>query len=95
MHKERADRKNLEASIGEQYIIDPDTGLHVFVKGKDFYPDTTPDKTVDDVFMDIKNKYPAMTDDVAAKLAMATMSGKYNVQESDYPINANNYNYST
>jgi hypothetical protein len=92
MHKERAQRKNLEASIGEQYVIDPDTGLHVFVKGKDFYPDTTPDKSVDDIYMDMMNKHPEMDPNVAAKLAMAKMSGKYNVQESDWPVNTQNYN---
>jgi hypothetical protein len=95
MHKERADRKNLEASIGEQYIIDPDTGLHVFVKGKDFYPDTTPEKTVDDIYAEIIQKHPTMDPTIAAKLAMARRSGKYTVEESDYPVNTNNYNYST
>jgi hypothetical protein len=92
MHKERAQRKNLEASIGEQYVIDPDTGLHVFVKGKDFYPDTTPDKSVDDIYMDMMQRHPEMDPNIAAKLAMAKMSGKYNVQESDWPVNTQQYN---
>jgi hypothetical protein len=92
MHKERAQRKNLEASIGEQYVIDPDTGLHVFNKGKDFYPDTTPDMDVDDIYTEMMNKHPEMDPNVAAKLAMAKMSGKYSVQESDWPVNTQNYN---
>jgi hypothetical protein len=92
MHKERAQRKNLEASIGEQYIIDPDTGLHVFVKGKDYYPDTTPETSVDDVYMEMMRKHPTMDPNVAAKLAMAKMSGKYQVQDADWPVNIQNYN---
>jgi len=91
MHTERANRKNLEASIGEQYIIDPDTGLHVFVKGKDFYPDNSAAMTVDDVYAEIIRKRPGIDQNIAAKLAMARMSGKYDIQESDFPAKAKQY----
>lgn len=91
MHRERANRKNMEAVIGEQYRIDPNTGLHVFVKGKDFAPDTTPTKTVDDRFAEIKQAHPGISDDAAVKLAMAEFSGKYNVQSVNPPINSQQY----
>lgn len=92
MHQERAKRRNLEMSIGEQYRIDPNTGLRVFVKGKDFSPDTSNTQTVDDRFAEIKRKHPGMSDDAAVKLAMAEFSGKYNVQTlENQPYNPNNY----
>lgn len=91
MHQERAKRRNLEMSIGEQYRIDPNTGLRVFVKGKDFSPDTSPTATVDDRYAEIKRKHPGITDEAAVKLAMAEFSGKYNVQQRDEPYNADNY----
>lgn len=87
MHRERANRKNMEKVIGDQYRIDPNTGLHVFVQGKDFAPDTTQTKTVDDRFAEIKNAHPGISDDAAVKLAMAEFSGKYNVQAINPPIN--------
>ena len=91
MHQERAKRRNLEMSIGEQYRIDPNTGLRVFVKGKDFSPDTTETKTVDDRYAELKRKHPSMSDDAAVKLAMAEFSGKYQVQSTDEEYNPNNY----
>jgi hypothetical protein len=91
MHQERAQRRNLEMSIGEQYRIDPNTGLRVFVKGKDFFPDTSADTTVDDRFAEIMRKHPGMSEDAAVKLAMAEFSGKYNIQSSDAPYDERNY----
>jgi hypothetical protein len=85
MWQERADRLNLEATIGEQYAKDPNTGVHEFIKGKDFGPTNAPAKTVDDRYAEIKIKHPGMTDDIAAKLAMAEFSGKYDVQSVANP----------
>ena len=85
MWQERADRLNLEATIGEQYAKDPNTGVHEFIKGKDFGPTNAASKTVDDRYAEIKIKHPGMTDEIAAKLAMAEFSGKYDVQSVANP----------
>ena len=81
MHTERANRKNLEASIGEQYVIDPDTGMHVFVKGKDFGPEGGNENTADDLYAQIKRKHPGMSDDLAYKFAVGQVQGKYELLE--------------
>jgi len=88
MWQERADRLNIERTIGEQYAIDPNTGLIDFQKGKDFGPSMGGQKTVDDRYAEIKSKHPGMNDEIAAKLALAEFSGKYDVQEVPYPQKA-------
>jgi len=86
MWQERADRLNLEATIGEQFAKDPNTGIHEFIKGKDFGPTMGGQKTVADTYNDLANSLPPGTDEsVIAKLAMAQHSGKYDVQQIPYP----------
>ena len=92
MWEERANRLNLEATIGEQFAKDPNTGIHKFIKGRDMVADKTPTKTVADYYNDLKTELPPGTsDDVVAKLAMAHYSGKYEVQPTDPPVNEKNY----
>jgi hypothetical protein len=79
MHKERADRLNSEAAIGEQFRTDPNTGVQMFVKGKDFFPDTTKTTDIADTFETLRTELPSATDDVIAKLALAMHSEKYKV----------------
>ena len=81
MWQERADRLNLEATIGEQFAKDPTTGIHEFQKGKDFGPTNAPAKTVADTYNELANSLPPGTDEATiAKLALAQHSDKYDVQ---------------
>jgi len=81
MWQERADRLNLEATIGEQFAKDPTTGVHEFQKGKDFGPTNAPAKTVADTYNELANSLPPGTDEATiAKLALAQHSDNYDVQ---------------
>tara|TARA_R110001592_G_scaffold243219_10_gene504197 strand:+ start:2950 stop:4983 length:2034 start_codon:yes stop_codon:yes gene_type:complete len=86
MWQERADRLNLEATIGEQYAKNPNTGVQEFIKGKDFAPNSSSSKTVADTYNDLAKTLPAGTPPATiSKLALAEHSGKYNVQKVDPP----------
>jgi hypothetical protein len=86
MWQERADRLNMEGTIGEQYAVDPNTGLIDFQKGKDFAPTNAPNKTVMDTYNEYLEMAPPGTDpDVIASLAKAHHSGKYDVQPTVTP----------
>lgn len=91
MHKERADRLNSEAAIGEQFRTDPNTGIQMFVKGKDFFPDTTNTADVADTFQTLRTELPNASDDVVAKLALAMHSDKYKVSGTANEYNPDNY----
>jgi hypothetical protein len=81
MWEERANRLNLEATIGEQYVKDPVTGVHKLVKTKDLSPTTANEMDVADRFNDLKKKMPGTDDAIVAKLALGIHSGKYEVDE--------------
>ena len=86
MWQERADRLNLEATIGEQYAKDPNTGIHEFQKGKDYGPTNAAGKTVMDTYNEYMDLAPPGTDPaVIASLAKAHHSGKYDVQPMPVP----------
>lgn len=90
MWQERADRLNLEATIGEQYAKDPNTGIHEFQKGKDLAPSSGTTKTVADTYNELVNSLPPGTDEATiAKLALAQHSPKYQVQSMSRPDNLN------
>ena len=91
MWNERRNRMNLEATIGEQFATDPNTGLHEFQVGKDFAPDNTSTTDIGDVFADLKNKLPGVEDKVIADMAAKMMSGKYDVTRDGTPPNPDNY----
>lgn len=91
MHKERADRLNSEAAIGEQFRTDPDTGIQMFVKGKDFFPDTSKTTDIADTFETLRAELPSASDDVVAKLALAMYSDKYKVSGASTEYDPNNY----
>lgn len=84
MWQERADRLNLEATIGEQYAKDPNTGIHEFIKGKDYSATTGTTKSLTDRYRELM-KEPGMTPSVAADLAKAEFSGNYSIQRKEYP----------
>lgn len=90
-HKERADRINAETAIGEQYRTDPTTGIQRFVKGKDFFPDTSKSTELADTYQTLVTENPTMTADVAAKLAIAMHSDKYKVTDNGKQYNDDNY----
>ena len=79
MHKERADRLNSEAAIGEQFKTDPNTGVQMFVKGKDYFPDTSNTADIASTFESLRTELPSASDDVIAKMALAMHSEKYKV----------------
>jgi hypothetical protein len=85
MWQERADRLNLEGSIGEQYAKDPDTGIITFQKGKDLDPTTGTQKTILDKFNEIKTQSPGITDEIAYKMASGEAAGKYNIARTEQP----------
>ena len=90
MWDERRKRLNLEATIGEQYATDPNTGLHNFQRGKDYGPQNEgTDKTVAMVDK-LKKMYPSMDDREIVKVAQLALNGKYEVTEE--PYNRDNYN---
>lgn len=91
MWQERADRLNMEKTIGEQYAVNPNTGIIEFQKGKDFFPNASTQKDAADVFMDLKQKMPGASDDVIAKLTLSSMSGKYSIEPTQHPQNAQGY----
>jgi hypothetical protein len=80
MWTERKNRMNLEATIGEQFATDPNTGLHKFVKGKDFTDTNGNAKTIADTFADLKHRLPGVADAELTKMAMGIHSGKYEIQ---------------
>jgi hypothetical protein len=91
MHKERADRINSETAIGEQYRTDPNTGVQMFMKGKDFFPDTSSTTGLSDTYSTLRAELPEASDEIIAKLAMSMHSDKYKVTNSDDEYNADNY----
>jgi hypothetical protein len=91
MHKERADRLNTEAAIGEQFKTDPNTGMQMFVKGKDFFPDTSSTADISSTFESLRTELPSASDDVIAKLALAMHSDKYKVSGTSSEYNPDNY----
>jgi len=94
MWTERKNRKNLEATIGEQFRTDPNTGLHTFVKGKDLYPESTNTADIANTFSDLKRRLPGVSDTELNKMAMAMHSGKYEVQQTgNTPPNEEQYTY--
>ena len=94
MWQERADRLNLEATIGEQFAKDPNTGIHEFIKGKDFAPTAGTQKTVADTYNELANSLPPGTDAATiAKLALAQHSDKYDVQSVNHPQGGEQFQY--
>jgi hypothetical protein len=91
MWQERADRLNLESTVGEQYAINPDTGIMEFQGGRKLTPKSGTQTTVADRFNDLKNQMPGVDDSVVAKMAMAMHSGKYNVDFDEHPQKAQQY----
>jgi hypothetical protein len=91
MWQERADRLNLEATIGEQFAKDPNTGVHEFIKGKDFAPTSGTETTVADRFNELKNQMPGVDDNTVAKMALAMHSGKYEIMRDDHPQNSQQF----
>ena len=91
MHKERADRLNSEAAIGEQFKTDPNTGIQMFVKGKDFFPDTSKTADISSTFESLRTELPSASDDVIAKLALAMHSDKYKVSGTATEYDPDNY----
>lgn len=91
MWQERADRLNLEATIGEQYAKDTRTGVHEFIKGKDFAPTSGTETDIMATFQDIKNQTPGISDEIAYKLAAGKHSGKYDVQFDNHPQGGQQY----
>ena len=89
MWNERRNRLNLEATIGEQYATDPNTGIHNFQYGKDYGPlNQTSDKAVA-MIDDLKNKYPDMDDREIVKVAQLAPNGKYEVTYEPYNLKRN------
>jgi hypothetical protein len=91
MWQERADRLNVESTIGEQYAINPDTGIMEFQGGRKLTPKSGTETTVADRFNELKNQMPGVDDSVVAKMAMAMHSGKYDVDFNQNPPNAQQY----
>lgn len=90
-HKERADRINTEAAVGEQFRTNPRTGIQRFNVGKDFFPDTSKNTEITDTLSTIMTENPSMTPDMAAKLALAMHGEKYKVSSNDNLYNEDNY----
>jgi hypothetical protein len=91
MWQERADRLNLGATIGEQFAKDPTTGIHEFVKGKDFSPTSGTETSVADRFNELKNQMPGVEDNTIAKMALAMHSGKYEIMKDSHPQNSEQF----
>lgn len=91
MWQERADRMNMEATIGEQYAIDPNTGLIEFQKGRKLQPTSGTQTSVADRFNELKGQMPGVDDNTIAKMAMAMHSGKYEIMTDSHPQNAQKF----
>ena len=85
MWQERADRMNMEATIGEQYAIDPTTGLIEFQGGRKLKPTSGGTKSMADRFNELKNQMPGVDDDIIGKLVIAEGSGKYEITKDPHP----------
>jgi len=77
MWNERKNRLNLEATIGEQFATDPNTGLHEFVQSKDFSPSQAPTKTMADQYNDLRSQMPGAKPEEVMALMKMMNSGKY------------------
>jgi hypothetical protein len=73
----RADRINLERTVGEQYKIDPNTGIAYFANGKPVTPTMNQDPDLATEINDLMTKVPGMTSETATKAIMAQRSGKW------------------
>lgn len=91
MWQERADRMNMEATIGEQYAIDPTTGLIDFQGGRKLKPTSGTQTSVADRFNELKGQMPGVDDNTIAKMAMAMHSGKYEIMTDSHPQNAQKF----
>jgi hypothetical protein len=92
MHKERADRLNMEDAIGEQFRTDPNTGRQRFVRGKDFSPDTTKTAGISDTYTTLRTELPNASDEIIAKMALAMHSDKMKVSAAgSTEYDPNNY----
>jgi len=81
MWNERRNRMNLEATIGEQFATDPNTGLHEFQYGKDYYPTNNAADDIAATWSDLRRKLPEATDKDITDMAMAYHSGKYEARK--------------
>ena len=92
MWNERRNRLNLEATIGEQYATDPNTGLHIFQRGKDFAPQNDDELSLATTWSDLRKKLPEASESEITDMAMAIHSGKYEVRRGNSnPPNKDNY----
>jgi hypothetical protein len=83
MWNERRNRLNLEATIGEQFATDPDTGLHEFQVGKDFFPSQGAEKSIADTWSELRQQLPEASESEITDMAMAIHSGKYEVRRNN------------
>ena len=91
MWNERRNRLNLEATIGEQYATDPNTGIHNFQYGKDYGPNGARAQDIADIYSDIQSRVPPGTSSAdITRMAMAVMKGDYTMDQGVVP-NAANY----
>lgn len=94
MWRERANRVNLENTIGEQYRTDPNTGFHKFVKGKDYYPNEDKSKDMAATWQDLREKIPSASDADITRMVVTMHGGKYEVQKDEsIPPNESQYKY--
>ena len=92
MWNERRTRMNLEATVGEQYATNPNTGLHELIRTKDIRPGSGTSQDIANIYTDIQNRVPAGTSSAdITRMAMAVMKGDYTMAEDVVP-NADNYN---
>jgi hypothetical protein len=81
MHDRRKDRVNLQRSVGDQFMIDPNTGFHVFtgvgkpLDGADLGP-----KYVEQL-IEIKKQFPDMDYNQAMTLVNAISDGKIKIPQ--------------
>ena len=91
MWNERRNRMNLEATIGEQFVTDPNTGLHRLARTKDLGPGSGGSQDIADIYSDIQSRVPPGTSSTdITRMAMAVMKGDYTMGEDIVP-NKDNY----
>jgi hypothetical protein len=73
----RADRLNMERSIGEQYKIDPNTGIAYYDKGKAVTPTNGTEKDMADEINEMMSKVAGLSATDATRAVLAQRSGKY------------------
>jgi hypothetical protein len=92
MWNERRNRMNLEATIGEQFATDPNTGLHTFQVGKANKPTSNAQEDMAKTWSDLRRRIPEASESEITDMAMAMHSGKYEVRRgNNNPPNRDNY----